>query len=143
MTGECLPCKPGTFGLRCSSFCECDNNGTALCLHTTGQCFCHPNHYGNQCELHCPYGYVDEVCHTSPIPGGVVCDCRNDQMDCDLERGCVCKEGGDCGGGQRLLDLTNAAPLEDNASTSGTVAIVLSVLFLAIVMVILIGKQTD
>ena len=53
----------------------------------------------------------------------------------------MCKEGGDCGGGQRLLDLTNAAPLEDNASNSGTVAIVLSVLFLAVAMVVLIGKQ--
>ena len=63
-------------------------------------------------------------------------------MTCDHIKGCVCKENGDCGGGQRLLDLTRAAPLDANSdgsiSHSSTVAIVLSVLFLTIVTVILV-----
>ena len=49
---------------------------------------------------------------------------------------------GDCGGGQRLLDLASAAPLEEQNQDSNhgaTVAIVLSVLFLAITTIVLIA----
>lgn len=63
-------------------------------------------------------------------------------MICDHVKGCICKEGGDCGGGQRLLDLTRAAPLDQDSSTSSskssTVAIVLSVLFLTLTTIVLI-----
>ena len=62
-------------------------------------------------------------------------------MICDHIKGCICKENGDCGGGQRLLDLTRAAPLDQDTvgmSHSSTVAIVLSVLFLTLLTVILI-----
>ena len=63
-------------------------------------------------------------------------------MTCDHIKGCICKENGDCGGGQRLLDLTRAAPLDQDSeyqmSHSSTVAIVLSVLFLTLATVILI-----
>ena len=55
--------------------------------------------------------------------------------------GCICKEDGDCGGGQRLLDLTRAAPLGDSETSnshSSTVAIVLSVVFLTIATVTLV-----
>lgn len=142
VSGECLPCSPGTFGPKCAKKCECSKNGTALCLHTTGQCFCHPNWYGNTCELHCPFGYVDDICHIIPINGPSPCICTNDQMICDHIKGCICKENGDCGGGQRLLDLTRASPLDQDSgermSHSSTVAIVLSVLFLTLVTVILI-----
>ena len=43
VSGECLPCTPGSYGPNCAKKCQCSSNGTALCLHTTGQCFCHPN----------------------------------------------------------------------------------------------------
>ena len=97
--------------------------------------------YGNTCELNCPFGHVDGTCHTQPIDGPEPCICANDQMICDHIKGCICKENGDCGGGQRLLDLTRAAPLDQDTlamSHSSTVAIVLSVLFLTLATVILI-----
>jgi len=84
---------------------------------------------------------VDGTCHTEPIEGPDPCICANDQMICDHIKGCICKENGDCGGGQRLLDLTRAAPLDQDTvgmSHSSTVAIVLSVLFLTLLTVILI-----
>jgi len=140
VSGECLPCTSGTFGAQCANQCQCSTNGTALCLHTTGQCFCSPNWYGNTCELNCPFGYVDDVCHTSPVDPDV-CICSSDQMICDHIKGCICKEDGDCGGGQRLLDLTRAAPLGDSETSnshSSTVAIVLSVVFLTIATVTLV-----
>jgi len=140
VSGECLPCTSGTFGAQCASKCQCSSNGTALCLHTTGQCFCSPNWYGNTCEMHCPFGYVDDTCHTTPVDPDV-CICSSDQMICDHIKGCMCKEGGDCGGGQRLLDLTRAAPLGDQETSdshSSTVAIVLSVVFLTLVTIILV-----
>jgi len=70
-----------------------------------------------------------------------VCICSSDQMTCDHIKGCVCKEDGDCGGGQRLLDLTRAAPLgnqETSEAHSSTVAIVLSVVFLSLANIILV-----
>ena len=76
----------GTFGAQCANQCQCSTNGTALCLHTTGQCFCSPNWYGNTCELNCPFGYVDDVCHTSPVDPDV-CICSSDQMICDHIKG--------------------------------------------------------
>jgi len=141
VSGECLPCSEGTYGMRCAQKCQCSQNGTALCLHTTGQCFCTPNYYGNSCELHCPFGYVDETCHTKPIPDQI-CVCPTDQMICDHSKGCLCKEGGDCGGGQRLLDLTKAIPLQEeneNSNHGATVAIVLSVLSLAFISIVAIA----
>jgi len=142
VSGECLPCTPGTYGPQCAKKCQCSQNGTALCLHTTGQCFCSPNWYGDTCQLHCPFGFVDDECHTSPIDPQV-CICSSDQMTCDHVQGCICKKGGDCGGGQRLLDLTRAAPLDQfdqdgSSSHSQTVAIVLSVVFLTLVTVIMV-----
>lgn len=83
---------------------------------------------------------MDEVCHTQPIDPQV-CICSSDQMTCDHLKGCVCKEDGDCGGGQRYLDLQRAAPLDqgnDSNSHSKTVAVVLSVLFLTIATIICI-----
>jgi len=143
VSGECLPCSPGTYGARCAQNCQCSQNGTALCLHTTGQCFCSPNYYGNSCELYCPFGYVDQICYTKPIePPKTYCVCPTDQMTCDQSIGCICKKDGDCGGGQRLLDLASAAPLEEQNQDSNhgaTVAIVLSVLFLAITTIVLIA----
>ena len=76
----------GTFGAQCANQCQCSANGTALCLHTTGQCFCSPNWYGNTCELNCPFGYVDDVCHTSPVDPDL-CICSSDQMICDHIKG--------------------------------------------------------
>ena len=84
---------------------------------------------------------MDGTCHTDPIDGPDPCICANDQMICDHIKGCICKENGDCGGGQRLLDLTRAAPLDQDTvgmNHSSTVAIVLSVLFLTLLTVILI-----
>ena len=78
---------------------------------------------------------MDETCHTKPIPDQI-CVCPTDQMICDHSKGCLCKEGGDCGGGQRLLDLTKAIPLQEeneNSNHGATVAIVLSVLSLGMI----------
>ena len=86
VSGECLPCTSGTFGAQCANQCQCSENGTALCLHTTGQCFCSPNWYGNTCEKHCPFGYVDDMCYTKPVDPDV-CICTSDQMTCDHIKG--------------------------------------------------------
>ena len=97
--------------------------------------------YFFRCELFCPFGYVDDVCHTEPIPDQI-CVCPTDQMICDHSKGCLCKENSDCGRGLRLNDLTQAIPLleQDQDSQHGaTVAIVLSVLFLAITTIVLIA----
>ena len=83
---------------------------------------------------------MDEICYTQPI-ADQICVCATDQMICDHSKGCLCKVGGDCGGGQRLLDLTRASPLEEqdqNSNHGATVAIVLSVLFLSGTIIILI-----
>jgi hypothetical protein len=46
VTGECTPCPAGTYGPACSLNCECEEEGTALCYHGNGNCFCKPNFYG-------------------------------------------------------------------------------------------------
>ncbi len=62
---------------RCSQNCSCSSSGTALCYHENGNCFCRTNHYGRRCEMHCPFGYLDGVCHTEPMAQGH-CSCASD-----------------------------------------------------------------
>lgn len=57
VTGDCVPCGEGTWGAGCGQQCACDQGGTALCSHVDGRCFCEGNYFGDQCQLHCPFGY--------------------------------------------------------------------------------------
>ena len=95
--------------ISCSS---CDEEGTELCGHTDGRCFCKGNRFvfgfkllwppafnlsrfGLRCELLCPFGFINHTCLTQPI--GSACQCPNDLYTCDLAIGCICPEGVDCG----------------------------------------------
>ena len=137
ITGECAPCPEGTFGLDCAGNCSCAANGTALCYHENGNCFCTSNFYGRRCEMYCPFGYLDGICHTKPMALGY-CSCASDMYRCDRDLGCVCKDGFDCEGGTRVIDFS---PLQqaDGSSSAQAGVIVAVVVVLCAVALILVG----
>ncbi|XP_023334131.1 protein draper isoform X2 [Eurytemora carolleeae] len=94
ITGECLPCPSGSYGSNCSSSCSCSQNGTALCSHIEGTCYCSANYFGPLCETYCPFGYQDGTCLSM---NGTECECPNDLYICDLLLGCICRQDIDCG----------------------------------------------
>ena len=57
VTGDCVPCTEGSWGAGCAEACLCHQEGTALCSHLDGRCFCEGNFFGDKCDLHCPFGY--------------------------------------------------------------------------------------
>ena len=72
VTGDCLRCEvagniqillstisiqDGRYGAGCRGSCSCDTNGTALCSHLDGRCFCEGNYFGERCDLFCPFGF--------------------------------------------------------------------------------------
>lgn len=136
MTGECTPCSPGSYGDQCSQHCQCDTSGTELCSHQDGKCFCKPNRFGPLCELTCPFGYFNSTCYTSPI-NTTECECSNHLYVCDLELGCVCPDGVDCGV-QQVSQVLEVAPLSDYQTASPAVVAVVSVLIIGLVAVILV-----
>jgi len=138
VTGECLPCAPGLWGEGCKEKCRCDEEGTELCGHTDGRCFCKGNRFGLRCELLCPFGYINHTCLTKPI--GSACQCPNDLYTCDLALGCICPQGVDCGLEviNRVVELAplSSSPSYSNASSAAPV--VVSVLVVALIAVVLI-----
>jgi len=138
VTGECLPCAPGLWGENCKEQCRCDEEGTELCGHTDGRCFCKGNRFGLRCELLCPFGYINHTCLTQPINSA--CQCPNDLYTCDLALGCICPEGIDCG--LELIDrVVELAPLSSGpsySSASSAAPVVVSVLVVALIAVVLI-----
>jgi len=137
VTGECVPCQPGTFGDRCSRECSCSKDGTELCSAKDGKCFCKENRFGLQCELSCPFGYINNTCYEDPINEDS-CQCSNHLFTCDLELGCVCPADLDCGV-QQQHEVLEVASLSDAAGggDGATIAIV-SLLVVVLVAVILI-----
>ena len=85
VTGDCNPCSSGTFGMNCAEECSCSSNGTALCYHENGNCFCKTNYYGRKCEMYCPFGYLNGVCHQTPLTDGF-CSCASDLYRFELSR---------------------------------------------------------
>lgn len=73
VTGDCLPCSTGTWGEGCAQQCRCDVEGTELCSHKDGRCFCAGNRFGLRCELFCPFGFINSTCLTQPL--GEACQC--------------------------------------------------------------------
>ena len=95
ISGECVKCPNNTFGDKCEEVCDCNKNGTALCSHVDGRCFCEPNWFGSKCDLYCPFGFMDGDCQ--PSTENTTCSCPSDVFSCDPELGCVCPPGQDCG----------------------------------------------
>jgi len=95
ISGECVKCPNNTFGDKCEEVCDCNKNGTALCSHVDGRCFCEPNWFGSKCDLYCPFGFMDGDCQ--PSRENTTCSCPSDVFSCDPELGCVCPPGQDCG----------------------------------------------
>jgi len=137
VTGDCTPCTRGTWGDNCVEKCRCDDEGTELCSHKDGRCFCKGNRFGLRCELDCPFGFINNTCLTQPMSG--VCQCPNDLYTCDLTLGCICPHGTDCG--LEIIDRTvKLAPLssETQSSSSSATTIILAVLIIALVVVFLV-----
>ena len=138
VTGDCTPCPQGSYGDLCSSHCLCEERGTQLCSHLDGRCYCKGNWFGKHCELHCPFGFLNKTCLTSPLDNGS-CQCPNDLYTCHTLLGCVCPPGQDCG--IELLDSSvRLSPYSDPTTTKtyNTAAITISVLIIAAVAVVLV-----
>ena len=66
------------------------------------------------------------------------CSCPGDMYECDPKLGCVCNEDKNCAGGQQIFSLAPlSAPDESDTSHSSSVAIVVTVLILALLCTIL------
>eukprot|EP00092_Neocalanus_flemingeri_P054199 GFUD01063830.1.p1 GENE.GFUD01063830.1~~GFUD01063830.1.p1 ORF type:complete len:547 (+),score=129.48 GFUD01063830.1:337-1977(+) len=138
VTGDCTPCTPGLYGQGCSYQCRCDQEGTELCSHKDGRCFCRGNWFGRTCELQCPFGYINNTCHTQPINNST-CQCPNDLYSCSLEFGCVCPSGQDCGVENINLNVELAPySAKNDHATPSTAPITVSILIIALVAVILV-----
>ncbi|TRY67148.1 hypothetical protein TCAL_02952 [Tigriopus californicus] len=137
VTGECINCPQGTYGQDCAQNCECAKNGTALCFHENGNCFCQTNFYGRLCEMHCPFGYLNGKCLQEMQDGE--CNCASDLYRCDSELGCVCKDGLDCEGGTQIINFASLSNQDPNSSNSSLGLIVALVIILAIIMAILVA----
>ena len=67
-----------------------------------------------------------------------LCSCPGDMYECDPKIGCVCHEEKNCQGGQQIFALAPlSAPGGDETGQSSAVAIVVSVLVLALILTIL------
>lgn len=138
VTGDCSPCSPGLYGVGCVSKCPCSKEGTELCSHKDGRCFCKGNWFGRHCEMECPFGYSNNTCHTQPI-NNRTCQCPNDLYRCSMDMGCYCPGGLDCGIENINLNV-ELAPYsgKDESGSNTTGPITVSILIIALVAVILV-----
>jgi len=135
--GDCVPCDRGWFGDGCANQCSCDEAGTEMCASTTGKCFCKDNRFGLRCELYCPFGYINNTCYKDPIENNS-CQCANHLFTCDLELGCVCPDGVDCGIEQQAHQVFETATFSGNESSKdGSTVAVLAVTIIVLVAFIL------
>lgn len=138
VTGDCTPCTPGLYGLGCARQCRCNQAGTELCSHKDGRCFCKGNWFGRTCDMECPFGYINNTCHTEPI-NNTTCQCPNDLYRCSMETGCFCPPGVDCGIENINLNVELAPYSATNENVSNSTApITVSILIIALVAVILV-----
>jgi len=141
VTGDCIICPDGSFGEKCMKKCSCDSDGTELCNPIDGKCYCKENRFGLQCELLCPFGYINNTCFTSPVHNHS-CQCPNHLYICDLAKGCVCPEGMNCGiqTNNELAELSPLAKSElDTTAGSGATVPVVIVLLLSLLVIILLA----
>jgi len=137
VTGECTPCSRDLYGDHCRYKCDCDQEGTELCSHKNGRCFCKGNWFGRTCDLHCPFGYVNSTCYTQPVHNSS-CHCPNDLYKCSMELGCVCPQGEDCGVENVNLNVKLAPYSANDHVTASTGVTIVAILIVAIVAVILV-----
>jgi len=142
VTGDCIPCTAGMFGDDCKKKCTCLPANTDFCNPADGKCFCKENRFGLQCEQYCPFGYINNTCFTTPIHNDS-CQCPNHLYTCDLEKGCVCPEGLNCGI-QHATELVELSPLAKmdvdsggSSSSSATVAVIIVTLVAILVIILL------
>ena len=138
VTGQCSPCTQGRHGVLCSLECSCHPQGTQLCSHLDGRCYCKGNWFGVDCEQHCPFGLENKTCLTSALDNGD-CQCPNDLYTCDAVKGCVCPPDQDCG--IEVLDSSiRLSPYSDinPSQSSNTAVIAVSVLIIALVAIVLV-----
>ena len=113
-----------------------------MSLLQDGRCFCKGNWFGRLCSQHCPFGYVNDTCHVSPISSeaGAECQCPSHLYTCDPERGCLCPQGQDCGIEVINTQVAVLSPYADldTERHNKTAAISLSVLFVAGVAIVLV-----
>jgi len=139
VTGTCSPCQAGSWGDDCLNTCKCNKEGTELCSHKDGRCFCKGNWFGRVCEMNCPFGFTDNTCHKKQPSGNGTCQCANDLYICDKEKGCICPDG-NCGI-EVIDDTVWLSPFSDAEKTETdqhTAAISLSVIFIALVAIVLV-----
>jgi len=137
VTGDCTPCTRGHWGDNCQEECRCDTEGTELCSHQDGKCFCKGNRFGPYCELSCPFGYINSTCLQEPREE--TCRCPNDLYTCDIILGCVCPPNTDCG--LEILDRTVVlSPLSSESPSTNSFAtpVILCVLVIALTIIILV-----
>jgi len=123
-----VKCSNETFGDKCEQACECNKNGTALCSHIDGRCFCEANWFGGKCDLNCPFGFSDGTCISSLENDS--CSCPSELFVCEPKFGCVCPLGQDCGIEQKEQDEVMVGYIQDNKSSTGLIVAV--VVFLVI-----------
>eukprot|EP00092_Neocalanus_flemingeri_P071850 GFUD01088332.1.p1 GENE.GFUD01088332.1~~GFUD01088332.1.p1 ORF type:complete len:322 (-),score=71.86 GFUD01088332.1:613-1578(-) len=128
ISGECVKCSSDTFGDKCEEACDCSENGTALCSHVDGRCFCEANWFGDKCDLDCPFGFSDGAC--IPSIENQTCSCPSDLFLCDPHLGCVCPLGQDCGIEREVQDQVRVGFMKVAQSYSGIIMVL--VLFLVI-----------
>lgn len=130
INGDCVKCANDTYGDKCENACECHGQGTALCSHVDGRCFCEANWFGPKCELNCPFGYHNGNCiqHMENLS----CSCPNELFLCDPSLGCICPIGKNCGIEQKHQDTISAGAIQQTKSSTGLIIGIAVFLFLAI-----------
>jgi len=129
-----VKCSNETFGDKCEQACECNKNGTALCSHIDGKCFCEANWFGAKCDINCPFGFSNETCIQKLE--NQTCSCPSNLFICDSLLGCVCPLGQNCGIEQKQQERVKAGLLQlaqSNASV-GVAAMVVFFLVIGIIM---------
>eukprot|EP00092_Neocalanus_flemingeri_P092910 GFUD01118012.1.p1 GENE.GFUD01118012.1~~GFUD01118012.1.p1 ORF type:complete len:310 (+),score=69.49 GFUD01118012.1:118-930(+) len=136
ISGECVKCSNDTFGDKCEEACDCSENGTALCSHVDGRCFCEANWFGDKCDLDCPFGFSDGAC--IPSIENQTCSCPSDLFLCDPHLGCVCPLGQDCGIEREVQDQVRVGFMKVAQSSVGVAVTVVFFLVIGIIIFIFV-----
>ncbi|KAG8193252.1 hypothetical protein JTE90_005598 [Oedothorax gibbosus] len=104
VTGDCILCLNNTFGIACElcapgfhgdailkkdcEKCDCDICGSRDCDHSTGECICHQNVEGTECDrcLENHWGFNScagcRPCNCGPASKSAACDGETGQCPC-------------------------------------------------------------